>query len=117
MQDLQGVFARLQKTKREQREISAAYKEALSKIPGYENIVNEFKTLKEKKRKIEEDAKRDFKSEFEKLDNLKADAETDQELLSDIALNTLVKGETVKVTDDENNNYEPVFSVKFKKVY
>jgi predicted transcriptional regulator len=117
MQDLQGVFTRLRKTKEKQRAINAAYKEALSKTPGYENIASELKTLKEKKRKIEEDVRRDFKNEFNEMDGLKADAETDQELLSDIALNTLVKGETVKVTDDENNNYEPVFSVKFKKVY
>jgi hypothetical protein len=48
---------------------------------------------------------------------MKADAETDQEMLSDLALNTLVKGETVQVTDEFENKYEPVFVVKFRRVY
>ncbi|HLD30628.1 MAG TPA: hypothetical protein VJB41_00280 [Patescibacteria group bacterium] len=117
MKDLQEVFTRLQKTKKKQREINAAYKEALSKTLEHKNIVEELKKLKEQKNKIEQSVKTDFKTELDELDGLKADAETDQELLSDIALNTLVKGETVKVTDEDNNDYEPVFNVKFKKTY
>ncbi|OGF20562.1 hypothetical protein A2316_00420 [Candidatus Falkowbacteria bacterium RIFOXYB2_FULL_38_15] len=117
MKDLQEVFTRLQKTKKKQREINSAYKEALSKTLEHKNIVEELKKLKEQKNRIEQSVKADFKTELDELDGLKADAETDQELLSDIALNTLVKGETVKVTDEDNNDYEPVFNVKFKKTY
>ena len=40
----------------------------------------------------------------------------DKELLADIAISTLMKGETVKIEDSEKNVYEPIFSVKCKKV-
>jgi len=36
-------------------------------------------------------------------------------LLTDLAINTLMSGETVKITDAENNEYEPKFSVSFRK--
>jgi len=117
MKDLQEVWSRLQKTKRKQKEIRTAYKDALVNNADYGKIVEDLKTLREKKKQIEADTRRDFSSEFNELETLKADAETDQELLSDIALNTFVKGETVRITDEFNNNYEPVFVVKFKKVY
>ena len=117
MKNLQEVFNRLQKTKRKQKEIKLAYKDALLTATGYKELIEEIKTLKEKKKRKEQDIKNDFTQEFDKLEELKADSETDQEMLSDIALNNLVKGETVKVVDEAENDYEPVFNVKFKKVY
>jgi hypothetical protein len=117
MANLQEVWSRMQKAKKKQKEIRAAYKEALANSVDYGKIVEDLKTLREKKRKIEMDVRADFSSEFAELDNLKADAETDMEMLSDMALNTYVKGETVQVTDEFENKYEPVFFVKFKRVY
>jgi hypothetical protein len=117
MPNLQEVWIRMQKTKKKQKEIRAAYKDALANSADYGKIVEDLKTLREKKKKIEADTRQDFSSEFKDLDMLKADAETDQEMLSDLALNTLVKGETVQVTDEYENKYEPVFVVKFRRVY
>ncbi len=117
MKDLQEVWSRLQKTKQKQKEIRTSYKDALAGSADYVKAVEDLKTLREKKKQIEIDVRRDFSSEFNQLETLRADAETDQELLSDIALNTFVKGETVRVTDEYENNYEPIFLVKFKKVY
>lgn len=107
----------MQKTKKKQKEIRAAYKDALANSADYGKVVEDLKTLREKKKKIEMDTRADFSSEFRDLEAMKADAETDQEMLSDLALNTLVKGETVQVTDEFENKYEPVFVVKFKRVY
>lgn len=117
MPNLQEVWNRMQKTRKKQKEIRAAYKDALTNHPDYGKITEDIKTLREKKKKIEMDTRSDFSSEFKDFDALKADAETDQELLSDLALNTLVKGETVQVTDEYENKYEPVFVVKFRRVY
>ena len=117
MANLQEVWLRMQKTKKKQKEIRAAYKEALANSADYGKIVEDLKTLREKKKKIEMDTRQDFSSEFRDLEAMKADAETDQEMLSDLALNTLVKGETVQVTDEFENKYEPVFVVKFRRVY
>lgn len=117
MPNLQEVWSRMQKTKKKQKEIRAAYKDALANSADYGKIVEDLKTLREKKKKIEMDTRADFSSEFAELDTLKADAETDQEVLSDLALNTYTKGETVQVTDEYENKYEPVFVVKFRRVY
>ncbi|MFA5128410.1 MAG: hypothetical protein WC445_00400 [Patescibacteria group bacterium] len=117
MANLQEVWLRMQKTKKKQKEIRSAYKDALANSADYGKIVEDLKTLREKKKKIEMDVRGDFSSEFNELETLKADTETDAEMLSDLALNTFVKGETVQVTDEYENKYEPVFVVKFKRVY
>ena len=49
------------------------------------------------------------------LDDFKIDLESDATMLSDIALSKFIKGETVKVVDEYNNTYQPIFTVKFKK--
>jgi len=117
MQDIQQIFNRIQKAKQKQKELRKLYKEALEQTPNYKNVVDDYKELRDKKKNIETKVKHDFAKEFEQLDDLKLDIQTDQELISDIAFNKLVKGETVEVTDKDDNNYEPIFSVKFKKVY
>jgi hypothetical protein len=38
-----------------------------------------------------------------------------EELLNDIAMSTLMAGQTVEVVDEFKNQYEPVYAVKFKK--
>jgi len=116
MSKLDEVFFRIQKTKREQKKIRDAYKDALQSTPSYKKTVEELNELKEKKKKIETDVRADFHSDFTKLEDLKIDLDTDKEMLSDLAMTQLMKGETVKIVDEENQiEYEPVFQVSFKK--
>lgn len=115
MDKLQEAFNRIQEIKKEQKKIKAAYRDALSTSPSYKEITDQLKELKEKKKQIEEGIKIDFSSEFTKLDDMKIDLESENELISDIALTQMMKGETVKVTDQYENSYEPIFSVRFKK--
>lgn len=112
---LQDVFNNIEKLKKDQREIKKAYKDALSTSHEYGEVVEKVNELRDKKRKIEDDIKEDFSSEFTRLEDLKIDLETEKEMLSDIALNKLVKGEKVEVKDKNDVAYEPIFSVKFKK--
>ena len=115
MDKLQEAFNRIQEIKKEQKKIKSAYRDALQSSPTYKQVTDELKEIREKKKKIEEGIKVDFSSEFTKLEDIKIDLESEYELLNDIALTQLMKGETVKVTDQYENNYEPVFSVRFKK--
>ncbi len=116
MSKLDEVFFRIQKTKREQKKIRDTYKDALVSYPSYQKTVEELNELKEKKKKIEADVKADFRNDFTKLEDLKIDLDTDLEMLSDLAMTQLMKGETVKITDEENQiEYEPVFNVRFRK--
>lgn len=115
MSQLQEVFNRIQKHKGEQREIKNAYRDRLANSESYQAVVEELKTLKAKKQELEAGFKLEFQSEFEKLEVLQADVESDNLLLSDLAINQLVKGEAIVVMDDKQNQYEPLFSVRFKK--
>jgi DNA polymerase III delta prime subunit len=115
MAKLEEVFNRIKDSKKEQREIRAIYKDALVTSKEYIDVVEKLDEIKSKKKKVEEDIRSQFSSEFSKLESLKLDIASDNELLSDIALNQLMKGETVKVTDEYENDYEPIFSVRFKK--
>lgn len=115
MQNLNEVFKRIQDRKREQRQIRAIYKDALLSNGEYQKVLSEIEDLKAKKKKIEAAIQADFKEELEKLDNLKLNIYSDNQLLSDISLNSFVAGETVKVIDDNKIEYDPIFTVKFKK--
>jgi hypothetical protein len=115
MAQLQEVFNRIQDSKKEQKELKMIYKDALDASTQYREIVEELKVLKEKKQKIESDVRSEYHNELSKLENIKLDIKTDYELLSDLALNQLMKGETVKVADEYETEYEPIFTVKFRK--
>lgn len=115
MQDLQQIFNHIQEIKKKQKDIKAAYRDALASSSEYKNLVDKMKELRGRKKDIENSVKQDFSGEFQKLDDYKVDLESDFTMLSDAAMTKLMKGETVQVTDEYNNNYEPIFSVKFKK--
>ncbi|MFZ2189741.1 MAG: hypothetical protein WAV48_03085 [Candidatus Magasanikiibacteriota bacterium] len=116
MQDLQAIFNRLQEAKKKQKDIKSSYKEALKNSSSYEDVVDELKTLRAKKKEIEEAVRRDFSSEFTKLEDLKIDIESDTELITDIAITQLMKGESIAIKDEDGKDYEPVFKVNFKKI-
>jgi hypothetical protein len=115
MQNIQDVWARIRETKKQQKNIRKIYQDALAGSAEHRELAEKVKTLAARKKQIEAEAKADLGGEYEKLNALKKEVQLDQELLSDIALSNLMKGETIKITDSDNNQYEPIFSVKFKK--
>ncbi|MEK7150706.1 MAG: hypothetical protein AAB783_00700 [Patescibacteria group bacterium] len=115
MKNIQEVFDRIQEVRREQRELRGSYKDALENSTQYREIIEEYKKIREKKLRVEHDIQRASAAEFARLETIKNSLKTDNEMLSDIALTHLMKGESVGITDEHNNQYEPVFAVKFKK--
>jgi len=115
MSNLQEVFLRIRTNRQQQKKIKEAYRDALYNSPSYKEVVDDLNDLKVKKKQIESDIKAQFSSEFTKLEDMKIDLESDLEMISDLALNQLMKGETVKVKDEYEVEYDPIFSVKFKK--
>ena len=115
-QQLQDVFNRLQKSKDEKKEIKAAYRDALDNSQEYHKITEEIKALKERKKNIENSVRSDFGKDMDRLESLKIDIETDKVLISDISISQLINGRSVEVSDEHENKYEPVFSVRFKKL-
>lgn len=116
MQDIQEIFNKIEESKKEMKDIKATYKGALENVQEYMEIQEQMKALREKKKRVEETVKAQFASEITKLEDLKIDIESDMELLSDIAISKIAKGESIGITDKYSNEYEPTFKVKFKKV-
>ncbi len=111
----QEIFDRIQKIKKEQKEIKAMYRDALANSQSLQETIEEMKIIREKKKSLEEAIKSDFVSELEKLDTLKLDLENDNMLLSDAILSLAIKGELIEIKDQYENKYEPIFKVQLKK--
>ncbi|MFA5211665.1 MAG: hypothetical protein WC414_04210 [Patescibacteria group bacterium] len=116
MQDIQEIFNRVQDSKRKQKEIRKIYKDALDNVGEYREAVEKMKSLRETKKRIETTIREQFASEMTKFEDLKIDIESDNQLLSDIALAKVSKGEVIEIKDQDENEYEPIFNVKFKKI-
>ena len=116
MQQLQLFFDRTLKTQQEMKELKLMLKDALANSQEHKIIIEDMKALRERRKKIENVIKEDFSGEVNKLDTLKLDLENDKLLMSDSALNQLVNGEQVIVKDKNGIEFEPIFSVKFKKI-
>ena len=114
-QDIQSIFNRIQESKKKMKEFKVMYRDALESNGEYKEIQDKMKTMRENKKRIETAIKEGFSGEMQKLDDLKIDVESDMELLNDMALTKVIKGEAIELSDEYKNNYEPVFSVKFKK--
>lgn len=115
MQDIQEIFNRIQQIKKQQKDLRNNYKDALNNSGEYAEINEKLRTLRERKKQIELSVKSDMGSDYTKLEDLKIDLESDMEMLSDMALTKMMKGETIEVKDEYDNKYEPVFTVRFKK--
>lgn len=115
MPELNEVFNRLRETRKKKKSIQDVYRDALDQSKTYQEVVEQLQELKAKKLQLETTIKSDFEKEFAEMDRLKEHIESDQELLSDLALNQFVKGQTVEITDEHDTKYVPQFRVTFKK--
>lgn len=117
MKNVQEVFNKIQQLKKEQREVNAMYKDALKNHNRYEDIKEEIKEKREKKKQIETIVQGELGEAWDKLESIKSEIGALKEMQNDIAMRDLVEGKTVEVKDEKENNYEPVFSVNFRRVY
>jgi len=115
MKKIQDVFDQLNAIKKQQKEIRTIYKDALANNQRYQNITEKLEQLRAEKKQIEEDTKSEMGSQCAKLEKLKEEIKDQNEMISDLAINQLVKGELIEIQDEYNYIYEPIFSVKFKK--
>ena len=114
MSKLDEVYSRLNTNKKRRSEIQKMIKDELSHNQRYQELKEEMKDLGDEKKMIEEEV-RSSGSEGRELDDLKLEIQTDQELLSDIALTMYSKNETVEIVDEYDQSWYPVFKVSFKK--
>jgi Tfp pilus assembly protein PilO len=115
MQNIQEIFDQLEETKKQQKEIKEEYKDALNNTEEYEEIKEQIKELTERRKQIETNVQNQLGQRFEQLEELKGKQKELKQMLSDIAMNNLINGESIEVKDNYNTLYEPQINVTFKK--
>jgi hypothetical protein len=115
MQDIQEIYDRVQETKIKQRELRVQYKDALASAPEYQSVKDKLAGYRLRKKQLEAEVRADMAGTLNELERLNKSLADDQQMLSDIAMSKLMKGETVEVTGKDDAAYEPVFTVRFKR--
>jgi len=100
----------------EQKKTLDDYKYALKNNQPYQTLLSDIQELNSKKKVLELSVAGEVGLNEDKLDEIKREIKSKNEMLSDVAINELMAGKTVEVEDEDGNKYIPVWSVKFKKV-
>ena len=116
MRDIQEVYNELLEIKKGQKEIKREYKDALLSANEYEETVEKLTELREKKKQIETTVQGRLGARWDELERLKAKAAELDQMVTDIAMTTIMEGKTVALKDEYNNSYEPVYKITFKKI-
>jgi predicted nuclease with TOPRIM domain len=116
MQNMQEVFDQIQEYKKTRKVIGREYRDALSQSNGYEDVKEELKKLREKKKSLESAVQAEMGSRYEELEKAKKEVESLEQMLTDIAMTTLMKGESINLKDKNNVEYEPSYKITFKKI-
>lgn len=113
---MQEVFDKIQEHKKTCKEIGREYRDALSQSEGYEDTKEELKKLREKKKAQESAIQAEMGSRYEELEKSKSEIESLGQMLTDIAMTSLMKGESINLKDKNNAEYEPSYKITFKKI-
>jgi flagellar motility protein MotE (MotC chaperone) len=116
MQNMQEVFDKIQELKKTSKEIGKEYRDALSQTGGYQETQEEIKKLREKKKMLETGVQAEMGSRYEDLEKTKREIESLNQMLTDIAMSTLMKGESINLKDQYDVQYEPSYKITFKKI-
>lgn len=115
MQDIQAIFNDLQKVKDEQKRIRRDYADMCKNDQGYQQIKDSYEEARRKKKDAETHIKTMMGGTYERLEELKTERAAMEEMLSDIAITQMMKGESVTIADADHNEYEPVYKVTFRR--
>ncbi|TSC93673.1 MAG: Uncharacterized protein Athens071425_150 [Parcubacteria group bacterium Athens0714_25] len=116
MQDIQEIFNKVKEIKKEQKDIREEYKDMLAQADDYEVIVDKATELREKKKQLEAIVQQKMGMRWQRMEDLKLEIDKLNEMISDIAIASVAEGKPISITDEYENEYEPVYKVVFRKV-
>jgi predicted nuclease with TOPRIM domain len=116
MQKMQEIFDQIQELKKSRKEIGKEYRDALTQASGYEELKEEIKKLREKKKLLEEGVQSEMGSRYEDFERFKHEIISLEEMLTDIAMNNLMEGKSINLKDQYDVEYEPSYKITFKKI-
>lgn len=111
---VQEIFGRLQEKRQQARIIASKYKSELASSHDYQQLKEQIEKLRERKKKHEASVREQAGANFARMEELKFAIKQDAQLLSDVALTAIMKGESIQIKED-HVEYEPVFTVRFRK--
>ena len=112
----QKLYDEMQTKKEERKMIKASLKDHYDNSPEWQKIKEELDEVKEKKKAYDLTVRDAYAKDFERIAELSDEIKADDELLSDISFQKLMKNEKVEIKDEKGNDYEPVIKVVFKKM-
>lgn len=112
---LQELHTELRQKKDERKKLKAAIKDELKHHSRYAEVLDEMMTLKAEKKSIETQVREAVPQDSARLADLDAEIKADEELMSDLAMNLILKNESVELRDEYENRYVPLMKVIFKK--
>jgi len=115
-QNMQEVFDKIQELKQTRKEIGREYRDALAQSTSYEDLKEELKKLRDKKKSMESSVQAEMGTRFEEFEKAKREIENAEQMLTDIALTNLMNGESISLKDKNNAEYEPTYKITFKKI-
>lgn len=115
MQDIQSLFSRMREISEEQRSIRKEYKDLLSHDMEHQKLTEETKAMREQKKLIETHAQEQMGTRYIRFEELRDELNDLKQMISDVAMTTLMKGDSIEISDEDDTIYEPQFSVTFKK--
>ncbi len=116
MRNIQDIFNELEEIKNEQKSIRRDYKDMLANDGSYTQLKEAYDAARIAKKEAELAIQASMAGSYERLEELNAERRALEEMLSDIAMTQLMKGESIEISDKHHNNYEPVYKVSFKKI-
>lgn len=113
---LQLIYDEIADKKQTKKELQEMYKDALESADNYSELNEKIKELRDEQKAIKERVQLQLGRAWEQLEDIKFEMDADKIRMTDVALNDLMKGVTVSVKDQYENEYEPIWSVRFKKI-
>lgn len=114
MQNAQEVYTRILKIKKSIKEIKSELTGYYKENQGYTELEEKMKKLRQDKKQITTSINQDFPKLITTLDDLKIDLASDKELLNDIIMTKMMKGEDIKLENEYQQTMFPIFSVTLK---
>ncbi len=114
MQNIKEILMRIGEAKQKRREIRKRISEEFAQNSAHVKTSEELVALRGKKQQIETEIMQTMPMEQEQLEKLTASIDDDSQILSDLALSMLMKGESIAIEGDEMR-WEPRISVRFER--
>jgi hypothetical protein len=117
MQDIQEVYNRIQEKKKERKRLKRMLKDGLDASAPFREIKDEMEKVKAKKKEVENGVFASYEHEKRDIEGLDEELKSEQQVMDDIALTMYMKGESIVFKNENDEEYEPTFKVKYKKAH